>query len=508
MKLPNWLSRLTKHQPIRNTLSEGYLSRVLGVDLSNLPVNKSSALTHSAYLSCIRVISETIGSLSRHTYRKTTTGRESISHKVGDWINESPNPMVTAPVFWETFIFQMLHNGNGLAHIMSDGLYLMDAANTKIVRSGNQLYYVTRLDNDEPLTLRADQVLHVPSPMTLDGCTGVPAIDYLKRSLKLSMASESFATRYFEHGTHLGHVIEMDGNPPKEKREEFKQSLQEFHQGLVNSHSVVVLPAGVHHKPVGVEPEKSQLIELRQFQIGDVARIFRIPQVFIGEWGRATWSNSAESDRFLVKYTLTPYLTRIEKEINRKLFTNREQQAGYFVKFEIDSLLRGDQSSRYEAYAIGRQWGWLSQNDIRIREDMAPIEGGDTYLSPGNMVNVTEIANQARAIGEAGLDILREDAERRVATKLCNAVTRKIPKSVDEVGQFATWFTDYMDKQVGTVRDMLWPLAVATNPTDPEAECKRLLQVNLESPREQLLAACESLDQLGLIAEVLSQWQK
>jgi HK97 family phage portal protein len=112
-----------------------------------------------------------------------------------------------------------------------------------------------------------------------------------------------------------------------------------------------------------------------------------------GDLDRATWSNVEQQSIDFVVHTIGPWLVRWEQALSRDLLTDDEQQEYYF-EFNVDGLLRGDIKTRYGAYAQGRQWGWLSINDVRARENMNKIENGDDYLSPTNMIPAWQVGEQ------------------------------------------------------------------------------------------------------------------
>ena len=138
---------------------------------------------------------------------------------------------------------------------------------------------------------------------------------------------------------------------------------------------------------IGIAPEDAQFLETRKYQLNEICRIFRVPPHLVGDLERATFSNIEHQSIEFVQHTIRPWLVRWEQEISRSLLDEKERLL-YFAKFNVDGLLRGDYKSRTEGYAIARQNGWLSINDIRRLEDMPPIpkeQGGDDYLVNGNM---------------------------------------------------------------------------------------------------------------------------
>ena len=136
---------------------------------------------------------------------------------------------------------------------------------------------------------------------------------------------------------------------------------------------------------------EAQFLETRKFQVTEICRIFRVPPHMIGDLERATFSNIESQNISFAVHTIRPWLVRIEQAINKTLIPENEK-GRYYVQFNIDGLMRGDYKSRMEGYAIARQNGWMSANDIRALENLNPIsedEGGNAYLVNGNMIPIS-----------------------------------------------------------------------------------------------------------------------
>ena len=146
------------------------------------------------------------------------------------------------------------------------------------------------------------------------------------------------------------------------------------------------------YTPISISPNEAQFLETRKFQINEIARIFRVPPHMVGDLEKSSFSNIEQQSLEFVKYTLDPWVSRWEQSMIRSLLTTEEKSI-YFIKFNVDGLLRGDYQSRMNGYAIGRQNGWMSANDIRELEnlDRIPVElGGDLYLINGNMTKLQD----------------------------------------------------------------------------------------------------------------------
>jgi len=162
-----------------------------------------------------------------------------------------------------------------------------------------------------------------------------------------------------------------------------------------------VLEEGMKFQTIGIPPEQAQFLETRKFQINEIARIFRVPPHMVGDLEKSSFSNIEQQSLEFVKYTLDPWVVRWEQSLQQSLILPSEKTS-VFIKFNLDGLLRGDYQSRMNGYAIGRQNGWMSANDIRELEDMNRIpaeEGGDLYLVNGNMTKLADAGAFAKTEG-------------------------------------------------------------------------------------------------------------
>jgi HK97 family phage portal protein len=203
------------------------------------------------------------------------------------------------------------------------------------------------------------------------------------------MAVDDHAGSVFANGTTLSGVIES----PKEgakfdtqaKLDAFLNKFVERHSGARNAFSVALLQEGMQYKQMAMNNEQAQLLESRKFGVIEICRLYKIPPHMVGELERATNNNIEHQGLQFVIYTLLAWIKRIEGAMMRDLLLPSERKDLY-IEFNVSGLLRADQKSRYESYALGRQWGWLCVNDIRRLENLSPVAGGDIYLTPLNMV--------------------------------------------------------------------------------------------------------------------------
>lgn len=411
MRIPI-LSRLFQSRAgPQNSLFNSTISFFFGSTSSGKTVNERTALQTTAVYACIRILAEAIASLPLHTYRHTATGKEKApSHQLYYLLHDEPNPEMTSFVFRETLMSHLLLWGNAYAQIIRDGrgkvlaLYpLLPDRMTVDRTSAGQLFYEYRADTGLVI-LRADEVLHIPG-LGFDGLVGYSPIAMAKNAIGMAIATEEYGAKFSANGANPGGVLEHPGVVKDPKR--VRDSWNAVYQGSGNAHRVAVLEEGMKYQPIGIPPEQAQFIATRKFQLNEIARIFRIPPHMIGDLEKSSFSNIEQQSLEFVKYTLDPWVVRWEQSLQRALLSPTEKPE-YFIKFNVDGLLRGDYQSRMNGYAVGRQNGWLSSNDIRELENLNRIPeelGGDLYLINGNMTKLQDagiFANKNKTETEVG----------------------------------------------------------------------------------------------------------
>jgi HK97 family phage portal protein len=235
-------------------------------------------------------------------------------------------------------------------------------------------------------TYAASDILHVRT-LSLDGINGIAPITQLANSIGLAMALEEYASRFFGNGAIPGVALEHPARLGPDAVKNIRDSWKKLYGGNQHAHEVAVLEEGMKIQVLGVDPQKAQANDSRKNQTEEIARIYRMPLHMIGDLDHATFSNIEMQSLEFVIYTLMPWLELWEQAINRQLVLPADRKK-YFCEHNVAGLLRGDMASRYQAYAVARQWGWMSVNDIRRLENMQPIgQKGDAFLEPLNMIH-------------------------------------------------------------------------------------------------------------------------
>lgn len=378
---------------------------LFGPTTSGKSVNEFTAMQTTAVYSCVRILSEALASLPLHLYRYKENGKERVyDHPLYHLLHDEPNSEMTSFVFRETLMSHLLIWGNAYAQVIRDGaarvvgLYPLLPNKVEVGRdkSGEIFYTYARTSDENPnfkdygtVVLQKQDVLHIPG-LGFDGLVGYSPIAMAKNAVGMTLACEEYGASFFANGANPGGVLEHPGvlKDPKKVRD----SWNEVYRGANNAHKVAVLEEGMKYQQIGIPPEEAQFLETRKFQINEIARLYRIPPHMVGDLEKSSFSNIEQQSLEFVKYTLDPWVIRWEQALQRSLLLPKEKNE-YFIKLNVDGLLRGDYQSRMSGYSIGRQNGWLSANDIREMEDMNSIsedEGGNLYLINGNMTKLKD----------------------------------------------------------------------------------------------------------------------
>ena len=377
----------------------------MGGSSAGKSVTERSAMQMTAVYACVRILSESIAGLPLHLYRYNDSGgkEKAIDHPLYLLLHDEPNPEMSSFIFRETLMTHLLLWGNAYAQIIRNGkgeviaLYpLMPNKMTVSRDDKGQLYYTYQKsqeelprDNSYTVTLYPQDVLHIPG-LGFDGLVGYSPIAMAKNAIGLAIATEEYGSKFFANGAQPSGVLEHPGTLKDPAR--IRESWQNTFGGSSNANKIAVLEEGMKYTPISISPEQAQFLETRKFQINEIARIFRVPLHMIGDLEKSSFNNIEQQSLEFVKYTLEPWVVRWEQTIQRTLLSSEEKKT-HFVKFNLEGLLRGDYQSRMNGYAIARQNGWMSANDIRELENLDRIsaeDGGDLYLVNGNMVPLVD----------------------------------------------------------------------------------------------------------------------
>lgn len=409
----------SRDKPQNRTTGSNY-AFFMGGTTAGKTVTERSAMQMTAVYSCVRILAEAVAGLPLHLYKYTDGGgkEKALDHPLYRLLHDEPNPEMSSFVFRETLMTHLLLWGNAYAQVIRNGkneivaLYPLMPNKMSVDRDeGGRLYYTYYRGSDEAIknkefavTLQPSDVLHIPG-LGFDGLVGYSPIAMAKNAIGMAIACEEYGAKFFANGAAPGGVLEHPGTIKDPQR--VRESWQSTFGGSGNANKIAVLEEGMKYTPIGISPEQAQFLETRKFQINEIARIFRVPPHMVGDLEKSSFSNIEQQSLEFVKYTLDPWVIRWEQSIQRSLLS-QDEKATYFAKFNVEGLLRGDYQSRMNGYAIGRQNGWMSANDIRELENLDRIpaeDGGDLYLINGNMLPL----KNAGAFADTAIDNRKEE---------------------------------------------------------------------------------------------------
>ncbi len=346
---------------------------------SGTVITQNESLKIEAVYSCVRIIADSISTLPVDTFVRVDGERRPFRPRP-EWLNY-PESGVTRTEHFQQVLVSLLLDGNSFTRILRDeqgiaGLVVLNPQRVECSRDRVTRRPIYIYENRDVIPL--EDMIHITELRMPGELRGRSRIDMMKENLGLAKALEEFAARFFGQGSSASGIIEYPGNLSREQAKDLVDGFEEGHRGLRRSHRPGILFGGAKFMKTTVDNDAAQFLESRRFAVEEIARIFRVPPSMLGVTtpGAMSYASVEMNGIHFVQHTLRPYISKIEDGY-QKLLTNNA-----FIKFNVDGLLRGDQQSRYQAFSTGIQAGFLSINDIHRIEDMAPVEGGDSYRVP------------------------------------------------------------------------------------------------------------------------------
>ena len=421
-------------------------------------VTNENALTLSTVFACIRNISEDVAKLPLKVYYKSGGKRfEDTEHSLYRILQYQPNPFMTAISFREALQAHAMGWGNGYAEIERDvlgnvvGLYPLrpDRVSLETTESGQRFYRVIN-NKGGFVDLVTRDVLHVHG-LGSDGERGYNIIQYAAQSIGSAMAMDKVAGSYFANGMNISGVLKHPNSLSKEAQQRLGESYKQY-TGSTESGKMMVIEEGMDFTPVSIDPKNSQMIESRQFSITEFCRWMRIPPHKVADLSRATFTNIEEQNIDYVQDGLLGWLERWEQALWVKLLSQAEKQSGYYFQHVVEGLLRGNSTARYDGYTKLWDRGVLSINEIRAKEELNPIEGGDEHFVPANFVKLNDAGNDVD-------DKVIRDIANRIAKKEIKEIEPRIKYA--DTDEFKRWLVcDLLPKHCDFISKAILPLNI------------------------------------------------
>ena len=361
-------------------------------------VTGSSALALSAVWGCANLISGTISSLPFEVHRRASGGMTGVdaAHPLHSVIYDSPNYDQTALDFWDYMCLSLELWGNAFARVERSGgrvvaLYPVQPEAMAVSRSASGVI-TYRWSQEGRHYERTDRdVLHIRGPGG-DPLGGMSTLKFGREAFSTALAADRAAGGMFKNGLRPSGVISIKEWLTPEQRALTDQRLAEKYTGAINSGRPFIAEGGMEYKHISISPDDAQMLESRQFGIEEICRFFGVPPVMIGHSGASTaWPTSVEQQMITFQvYALRRRIKRIEQAVGKQLLSPDERAAGVSARFNLDALLRGDSASRSAFYVAMSGIGGMTINEIRGRENLPPVPGGDTPRMQMQNVPITQ----------------------------------------------------------------------------------------------------------------------
>ena len=421
---------------------------------SGIKVHNDSAMKLSTVFACVNAISQDIAKVPFHVYQKQGETKKPLStHRLHYLLNYQPNEDMSALSFREALTAHALSWGNGYAEIRRDlndevvGLYPLRPDRVVPFRDKKtkKLAYEITSDDGQKVNLWASEVLPVHG-LGYDGVTGYNVIQYAREGIGAAMAAEKFGAAFFGNGCHFGGNLEHPSNLSEQAQTRLKRQIEKDYQGADKAHRLLILEEGMKFTANSIPPEDAQFLETRQFSVPDICRWFRIPPHKVADLSRATFSNIEQQSIEYVSDCLLAWFRRWEQSAFVKLLSVEEKQSGVYCEHVIEGLLRGDIQARYTAYQTALQNGFMNINEVRARENLNPVEGGDKHFVQLNMTT----------LDKAGEEQIVENTADRIASAEIKELDKHIKYA--NTKEFTEWMDTFYAKHDKYVMKSIEPL--------------------------------------------------
>ena len=458
---------------------------------AGVDVTAESAMQVSTAFACVRFLSETIGSLPCHVMEEIGERRKRKAREHWLWrlLHGKPNAWQSSMEWCEMGVMHLNVRGNWYNRIIwnwdgtAEQLIPLnpDRVEPKQLDDGT-IQYIHKPSGQEPKTYAQQDILHVRL-MSANGVTGMSVLEQARNAIGLASAQETHGASLFKNGAMPAFWIKRPAGKRwgPEERKNFRESWRAIHSGAENAHNPPILEDDMSLENLGFNNEDSQWIQSRNLQGYEICRFFRVPPHVVGILDRSTFSNIEHQGLELVIYTLMPWLVRLEQAYKLQLIGDPDSP--FFIKHNVDGLLRGDIKARYDAYNVGIQAGWMTRNEAREKEDLDALPDLDEPLQPLNMVPAGEEPEPSSAqkvpvrdeeddeeeeddgtratVNRPAFDVLIDDAAARIAAAEIRMLEPRVAKAASDRKKWDTWAAGEYEKHKAYIIKTLSPLAAS-----------------------------------------------
>lgn len=414
--------RAQSREPVE--LNDRRLLELLAIELDELNLKGKNALKEATVFACIRILADAVSKLPIKVYQNKDGKRQVANHHLAALLKFRPNPWMTSRDLFKALEVQ--RNVHGCAYAVLDipkkgrnagkvqGIYPLDASRVEIwvddvgvlgdkqvhmLPGKGALWYIYRDSKGQEYKFSPDEILHFKG-LSHDGIVGLTPLEALRTTIENAGYASQFLHESFKNGLQVAGIVHFIGDLSPQAQKTFRERFEEMASGLKNAKRVALLPVGFKFEPIELKMTDAQFLENTELTIRQIAAAFGVKMHQLNELSRATHTNVEHQQREFYVDTLMDILTGYEQELTYKLFTQRELEEGYYIKFNVNAILRADPKTRYEGYRIAIQSGFMTPNEVRELEEMEPLEGGDRLLINGNMMPIEMAGAQYRKGGD------------------------------------------------------------------------------------------------------------
>lgn len=362
-------------------------------------VDEVSAMQVSAVFGCVRGIAETCGTLPCQVFERDSKGNaQQVDHPLSEILVSQPNADMTDVEFREARFTNLALQGNAYSLVERNGVdnvsSLYPITSSCVAPRWNkdrtEIEYRVN-DRGRWETYPREKIWHTRG-FGSNGLIGYNPIACMRQAVGLALATEEFGARFFSQGATTSGIVTFPNFLSPEQRMQARQALAQKYEGLGQAHKLMVLEGGMTYTPSSMNLDDAEYLLLRGFQVDEICRMFRYPPHMVAKMDRSTFSNIEQQAIELVVYCLRPYLVREERSAARWLMKPADRNR-FFVRFNLDGLLRGDAETRARFYAAMLQNGVYSRNEVRALENRNQVDGLDDYTVQSNMIDVDQLAS-------------------------------------------------------------------------------------------------------------------
>jgi len=422
---------------------------------SGVSVTRNSVLGYPAVWRGTTLLAKDVGKLPLCVFARLGDGKEKDRrHPAFRLLRRKPNPEMTASQFRLHLTAHAILTGNGYAQIIRDRagrpirMWPLDPDQTIPMRADGVLFYRTKIDNRD-VDMSREDVLHIRG-LGFDGLVGYSVVSILKEALGLGLAAQRYGSVFFKNNARPNVVIEVPYKFRDAKAvEDFRRRFGEKHAGPDNAHRPAILEGGGKLTPIAINNEDAEFLKTREFEVRQIANILGLPPHKLGDPTRTSFASLEQENQSYLDSSLDPWLVEWEQECEDKLLSDSEKDGDtHLVEFIRQALLRADLKTRYTAYSVGIQNGFLSRNEARSRENLNPVDGGDELLQPLNMTTVDEGKDEDNPQGDKGSGEMKAAAYRELITSILRRWTTRLTAHAVKAAKHSDTFHDWLEKDL------------------------------------------------------------